>query len=215
LPPWVLDNKRYIVRVNVDRTAALDVGQPNAFNQGAEAITNVEEAEFLVVGDQQGRIISIQAVESLKSGGLSWAARNATAIRWGGRLLLVASFIYSGYRIASASPQQRARVASEEVGGQIGGIGGGALATAGCIAFGIVTEGVGLLLCGLVGGAVGGGVGSYLGGKIADWAGESAGTGDTTPDTSATDWKYRKAPAEVQATVRTIESNPISRLFLP
>ena len=163
---WTGD-RQFVVRVNVDRSAALNVSEPNAFNLGQDAITNVEEAEFLVVGDQSGRIISVQTVKSLESGGRSWIFENAGAIRWGGRIVLVAGLAYSGYRIASATPEERPRVIGEEAGGLGGGLAGGALATAGCIAFGIVTEGVGLLLCGLVGGVAGGAAGSYAGGAFA------------------------------------------------
>ncbi len=176
---WTGD-RQFVVRVNVDRSAALNVSEPNAFNLGQDAITNVEEAEFLVVGDQSGRIISVQTVKSLESGGRSWIFENAGAIRWGGRIVLVAGLAYSGYRIASASPEERPRVVGEEAGGLGGGLAGGALATAGCIAFGIVTEGIGLLLCGLAGGVVGGAAGSYAGGAFASggwiqrWAEEGA-----------------------------------------
>lgn len=158
--------RRFWVKVSVDPGAALDVSRPNAFNQGAEAITNVGEAEFLVVGDQSGRIISVQRTESLMSGGESWTFRNAESIRWGGRLLLVAGVAYSGYRVASAPKSERGNVLAQEIGGQVGGIGGSALAVAGCIALGLATEGVGLLLCGLGGGLIGGGIGSYVGGKV-------------------------------------------------
>jgi hypothetical protein len=180
LVSWTRD-RRYVVRVLVDRSAALDVHEPNAFNQGVEALTNVEEAEFLVVGDQTGRIVSVQTVKSLEEGGASWAVRNAGAIRWGGRILLIAGVAYSGYRIGSASPEERPRVIGEEAGGQVGGIAGSALATAGCIAFAIATEGIGLLLCGLAGGVIGGGAGSAVGGAVGagtsglieDWAQEA------------------------------------------
>ena len=120
-------------------------------------------------------------MKSLEEGGASWAARNGGAIRWGGRILLVAGVAYSGYRIASASPEERPRVIGEEAGGQVGGLAGSALATAGCIAFAIATEGIGLLLCGLAGGVIGGGVGSAVGGAVGagasglieDWAQEA------------------------------------------
>jgi hypothetical protein len=172
------NQRRFVVKVKVDRTAALDVSQPNLFNQGADAITNVEEAEFLVVGDQSGRIISVQTVESL--GTPNWILRNAGAIRWGGRIVLVAGLAYSGYRIATAKPEEQARVVGEEGGGLLGSLGGSALFTAGCVAFGIATEGVGLLVCGLVGGVVGGAAGSYGGGAfmgggwINDWVNEAS-----------------------------------------
>lgn len=158
--------RRFWVKVSVDPGAALDVSRSNAFNRGVEAITNVGEAEFLVVGDQSGRIVSVQRTESLISGGESWTFRNAEAIRWGGRLLLVAGVAYSGYRVASAPKSEQGNVLAQEIGGQVGGIGGSALAVVGCIALGLATEGVGLLLCGLGGGLLGGGIGSYVGGKV-------------------------------------------------
>ncbi len=162
-----IGERRFVVRVNVDPSADLDVSQPNAFNRGEYKLTNVEETEVLVVGDQSGRIISVQTVESLQRGGRSWIFENAGVIRWGGRLLIVAGVGYSGYRIASASPNERPRVIGEEVGSHVGGLAVGALATTGCVAFGIVTEGVGLFMCGLVGGAAGGSAGSYVGGAFA------------------------------------------------
>jgi hypothetical protein len=198
--------RQYLVRVNVDRSAAIDVSRPNAFNQNDPSITNVEEAEWLVTGDQSGRIISVQR---LGSGGaeVGWLMQNAGAIRWGGRLVMVAGLAYSGYRIAEASPEDRPRVALQEGGGQLGGFAGSAwgaeLGAAGCIALGVATEGIGLLLCGLAGGAVGGiglgmagsAGGDALGGVFQRWAQEAAQLEfvhfqDLNPD--ATEFDYQR-----------------------
>jgi hypothetical protein len=196
LVPWS-SNRRYVVRVQVDRGAALDVSEANAFNLDAEAIKNVEEAEFLVVGDQSGRIISVQSVKSGGAGETSWALRNAGKIRWGGRILLIAGLAYSGYRIATASKEERPRVIGEEAGGLFGGLAGGAAATAGCVAFAIATEGLGLFLCGMAGGVLGGGVGAAVGGAtpgfINDWAEEAyrrsvEAQGDPIPSAAADFW---------------------------
>jgi hypothetical protein len=208
LPSWTAA-RRYVVRVNVDRAAALDVSQPNAFNRygNAEAITNIEEAEFLVVGDQTGRIISVQSVESLNTRGASWATRNAGVLRWSGRLLIVAGAAYSGYRIATASPEDRVRVIGQELGGQAGGFAGGALGTAGCVTFGIATEGVGLFLCGLVGGVGGGVVGSYVGGKVSSWLDDkiseayrsyAEGLGDEFPPGAEAQLDFWQGPAVIR-----------------
>lgn len=169
-----LGGRRYVVRVEVQRGAALDVSAPNAFNQQGTlpGVTNVEELEVLVVTNQSGRIVSVEQLEQganaiSRSSEAGWAFRNAGNIRWGGRILFVAGLAMSGYRIAEATPQERPVVVAEEAGGLGGGWAGGALATAGCIAFGIATEGVGLLLCGLVGGAAGGALGSAGAGAAA------------------------------------------------
>jgi hypothetical protein len=177
------NSRRYIVRVNADPNATLDVSQPNAFNEGADAVTNVEEAEFLVVGDQSGRIISVQTADSFAEAG-SWAFRNAGTIRWAGRLFLVGGIIYSLYRIGSASPEERTKVIGQEAGGLAGGIGGASLATAGCIAFGIATEGLGLFLCGLAGGVIGGTAGSYIGGAAASYS-------DSHRDETSDNWAWQ------------------------
>ncbi len=157
--------RAYRVRVNVDRSQALDISSPNDFNMGSEALTNATEAEVMVVGDQSGRIISVASNRALEDGG--WIFQNAGAIRWGGRIVIVAGLAYSGYKIATADPKNRPRVVGEEVGGQVGGFAGAALAGAVCLGFGIATGGVGLFACGVIGGIVGGLGGSAIGGAAA------------------------------------------------
>ena len=87
-------------------------------------------------------------------------------IKWGGRLFMVAGIAYSGYRVATAAPEERARIISQEAGGFIGGFALGA--TAGLVC------GPGAPVCSLVAGVtlgiVGGVGGSYFGGEIYDIA---------------------------------------------
>lgn len=165
-PPFLSGNPpRFRVRVEIPSTAALDVSAPNAFNLGREALTNIEEAEFLVVANREGRIVSVERISG--EGRPGFAMRHAGKIRWGGRILFVAGLGVSAYRIAEATPEERPIVAAEEAGGHIGGFAGTALAVSGCVFFGIATGGVGLFVCGLVGGIAGGVIGSELTGSAA------------------------------------------------
>lgn len=157
---------RYRVRVEVPRTAALDVSGPNAFNAGEYNLTNIEEAEFLVVANREGRIVNVQRIAETGAEA-GFLMRNAQAIRWGGRVLFVVGAAMSAHRIATASDADRPIVAAEEAGGQLGGMGGTALAVAGCLFFGVATGGVGLFICGLGGGIVGGLAGSAVAGGVA------------------------------------------------
>ena len=157
---------RYRVRVEVPRSAALDVSGPNAFNNGEYNLTNIEEAEFLVVANREGRIVNVQRIAETGAEA-GFLMRNAQAIRWGGRVLFVVGAAMSAHRIATASDADRPIVAAEEAGGQLGGMGGTALAVAGCLFFGVATGGVGLFICGLGGGIVGGLAGSAVAGGVA------------------------------------------------
>lgn len=74
----------------------------------------------------------------------------------------------SAYRIGTASSEELPRVVGEEAGGWGGGYAGASLGAGACILFVIATEGLGLLLCGLVGGAAGGVGGSCVGGEIGE-----------------------------------------------
>jgi hypothetical protein len=160
--------KQFRVRVEVERGGVLDVSRPNAFNEGGarQAITNVEEAELMVVTNAERRIVSVQRLTT-GAEEASLALRYSGAIRWGGRVLVVAGVGLSAYRVAAAPEGERHIVAGEEIGGQIGGAIGTAAAVAGCIALGVATGGIGLFLCGLGGGIALGAGGSYLGGATA------------------------------------------------
>jgi hypothetical protein len=57
----------------------------------------------------------------------------------------------------------------EEAGGTVGGLGGGAAGTGACVAIGVATEGIGLVVCGLVGAVIGSGIGHRVGSYVGDW----------------------------------------------
>lgn len=190
---------RYRVRMEIPRSAALDVSGPNAFTLGEQALTNIEEAEFLVVANHRGRIVSVQRIaESAAEPG--FLMRHAGTIRWGGRVLVVAGAALSAYRIASASPEERGVVVAEEAGGQLGGMAGTALAVAGCAFFGVATGGIGLFVCGLGGGIIGGALGSTV---MGDLARESGGPMDSTvcPSCHAMqrDWERQRSESMLSA----------------
>ncbi|HWB25761.1 MAG TPA: DUF4157 domain-containing protein [Chitinophagaceae bacterium] len=174
---------RYRVRVQVNRSSALDTSGTNDLTLGEEALTNVEEAEFMVIANSRRQIVSVQRIPT---GGAEpgWILRNAGALRWGGRILLVGGVLVSGYRIANATPQERPRVIAQEGGGWGGGLLGTELGAGACIAFGIATEGVGLLLCGIAGGIGGGILGSAAAGAAVDSAqsGWGSSPGNRFPD---------------------------------
>jgi hypothetical protein len=113
--------------------------------------------------------------------------RNATAIRWGGRAVLVLSLTYSAYRVGTAEERERGQVIGEEAGGQLLGWAGATAGAALCIGFGVATGGVGLLACGLVGGAIGGIGGSYLGGAIGSAFDKPTYSGGSSSSSSSAD----------------------------
>ena len=76
-------------------------------------------------------------------------------LRWAGRGLWVAQAGISIYVILSAPAGQRGQVAQQEAEGAIGGVAGAGIGEGVCIVFAIATEGLGLILCGLVGGFAG------------------------------------------------------------
>lgn len=76
-------------------------------------------------------------------------------MRWTGAAFKVAAFGISVYVILDAPPSQRGEVAQKEVEGILGAEAGSAAGEGICIAFGMATEGLGLLVCGLLGGLLG------------------------------------------------------------
>lgn len=76
-------------------------------------------------------------------------------LRWASRGLWIVSAGLSAYVVVSAPAEKRVKVATEEAGGLAGGAVGGELGAGICIALGVVTEGIGLLVCGLLGGLIG------------------------------------------------------------
>lgn len=165
--------KRFRVRIEIPSRSALNVSGPSVFNEFGRLpdLLNAEEAEFLLGADHEGRIISVETASRSEP---TFLMRHSNKIRWAGRIAFVGGLAFSGHRIATASPDKRAEVIGEEVGGLGGGAAGTAAAVAGCVAFGIATGGLGLLVCGLVGGAAGSAIGSYIGGGIVREAKEIA-----------------------------------------
>jgi hypothetical protein len=157
--------RRYRVRVEIPRGNVLDVSQPNAVTRLWSQTPNIDEMEFMATANHEGRIVSVE--RAAPSGRPGVLMRYSGAIRWGGRILWVAGAAYSGYRVATAAPEERTVVAAEEVGSMAGGAAGSALVAAGCLALGAASGGVGLLVCGLLGGAIGAGVGSWAAGGLA------------------------------------------------
>ena len=164
-------NTRYRVRMLVD-SSSLDVSGPNAFNEGVYNLTNIEEAEIMITANSDRRIVSVERVPANTAAPESTLlVRGGSAIRWGGRILLVYGAYHTVDRIATSTPEERPTVVAEETGSWGGGILGAELGGAACIALGIATEGVGLLACGLVGGIGLGTIGSEVG--HTDVAGEA------------------------------------------
>lgn len=77
------------------------------------------------------------------------------ALKRGGRISWITSGGLSVYVVLEAPPEKMATVAAKEAGGLAGSAGGMAAAEAACVFFGIATEGIGLLACGLLGGWAG------------------------------------------------------------
>jgi hypothetical protein len=78
-----------------------------------------------------------------------------SGLKWTGRAMVLVQAGISIYIVIKAPPEKRPEVAAQEGGGLAGGFLGGEIAEAACIVVGIATEGIGLLVCGLVGGLVG------------------------------------------------------------
>jgi hypothetical protein len=129
-------------------------------------------------GHAVGRVPS-QSITPVEGATLSEAAagerallRNIRYLRWGGRVLVFVGAALSIHRVATASPEQRPRVAAQEAGGwafslggawagaQAGGLMGGALG---------VESGPGLLITGGVGAVIGAVTGFFVGERAADW----------------------------------------------
>ncbi len=96
------------------------------------------------------------------------AVAHTKVFRWTGRLFKVVDIAYAVNRIAEAPAEERAAVIGEEGGRMAGSALGARVGTSACLAFGVGTGGVGLLVCG-IGGAV-------LGDKLGEAAGGAIGT---------------------------------------
>lgn len=160
--PTSTGTKRFTVKAEFDRQVVFDNTRPNAVHPEG----NAAEAEWLATAGGDARVTSVRSLAEEGGLGTSWAYRNSTALRWGGRGLLVVSIGWSVAKVLSADTDHFTQVLGEEVGSQAGGFAGAALGAAACVGLGIATGGVGLLACGLVGGIVGGSLGGAVGGSV-------------------------------------------------
>jgi hypothetical protein len=152
-----LRSRSYIVRIQIPSST---VGEVNAVLGMSRPSHLVQELEVLITADARGNVTNIRPNPTSSLG------RAAPYLRWLGRGAVVVGGGITYYRISTASKEELPRVIGEETGGWAGGFAGAGLATTGCIIFGIATEGIGLIICGLVG-AVGGGIGgSAAGGEL-------------------------------------------------
>jgi len=150
----------------VERSLASPVGP------GGQSVNDYKGVDTARQGRLQGFVgKGGQDAVTLPNGQTSTPTRGAMSgevkvLRWGGRVFLVVGIGLSAYRIAHAPDDQIGQVVAEEIGGHAGGLAGGAGGVAGCMALGVATGGVGLLLCGIGGGYVGAKIGSTVLGPI-------------------------------------------------
>lgn len=85
----------------------------------------------------------------------AWVNRLPRGLKWTGRGLWFVSIGLSIYVVISAPPDQRSAVAQKEIEGLAGGAAGAAIGEGLCFVVGIATEGLGLIVCGLLGGIAG------------------------------------------------------------
>jgi hypothetical protein len=81
--------------------------------------------------------------------------RLPSGLRWTGRALWVVQVGLSIYIVLQAPPEARGEAARLEVEGLIGGGAGAFIGEGICVVAGIATEGLALILCGLIGGGLG------------------------------------------------------------
>lgn len=136
---------------------AMDVRRTGSalMRQGAELIDAVR-------GQARPTYASLRAAGKTNAEIIESAARTNEFVnrlprnlRYLGKTLWFVSAGLSIYVIVTAPEGQRAAVAEREVETTVGGIGGAAAGEALCIVVGIATEGLGLIVCGLVGGIAG------------------------------------------------------------
>lgn len=96
--PTFLRGRQYIVRVRVPASAVADA---NALIPRGQTHHLAHELEMLVATDAHG------SIQSVRPNPTSSLGRAAPLLRVGGRVLLVAGVAYSGYRIGSATPEER------------------------------------------------------------------------------------------------------------
>jgi hypothetical protein len=172
----------------MERTIQSELEQAREAGRGRTHIRRLESrlnalraAREYTVAFQEGQGVGpvpAQAVTPLEGATLSEAViaeramlRNIRFMRWGGRVLVVVGAGLSVHRIATATPEQRARVTTQEAGGWAFSLGGAWAGTkAGAFIGGAlgVESGPGLLITGAIGALVGGGIGFFVGEEVGD-----------------------------------------------
>jgi hypothetical protein len=84
-----------------------------------------------------------------------WVNKLPTGLKWTGGALWFISLGLSIRVVLNAPVEQKAAVAQKEIEGTIGAVGGAAAGEGLCIVLAIATEGLGLIVCGLLGGIAG------------------------------------------------------------
>jgi hypothetical protein len=164
IPPTITD-RPYIVQIEMPPGAP--IGDVNTL-LGDQRLASLAPEVEQVFDPRTGA--NIRVIRANPSSALGRVMRVARPV---GRVLGPLGWGYSGYRIATAEPEELPRVIGEEAGGQAGGYLGAAGGATFCIVAGIATGGWALLGCAVVGGVGGGLAGGYLGGEAGEAIGRS------------------------------------------
>jgi len=130
----------------------------------------IKYQEVHVVSEVPGRAVSVAARSSWTEGAMRFGATGG--LRVVGGVLIVYGAYKSVQRVREAAPCQRNRIATQEVGGWVGGlIGAWTVGKAFAFAGGVlgVETGPGAIVTGLAGGLLGGVIGGIGGALGADW----------------------------------------------
>jgi hypothetical protein len=88
VPLESVGQKRFRVRIEIPSRSALNVSGPSVFNEFGRLpdLLNVEEAEFLLGADHEGRVVSVEIARRSEP---SFLLRHSNKIRWAGRIAFV------------------------------------------------------------------------------------------------------------------------------
>jgi hypothetical protein len=140
---------RYDLATDVRKTGSA------LMRKGAELIDAVR-------GQARPTYESLRAAKKSDAAIIESAARTSefvnklpAGMKWTGRTLWFVSIGLSIYVVVNAPPSQRSAVAQKEIEGTVGAVGGAAAGEAICMALAIATDGLGLIVCGLLGAIAG------------------------------------------------------------
>jgi hypothetical protein len=168
--PQVASNRAYVVRVQIDPK---DVARVNEILKRAGKSVDGMAGELEVVvaqdlsaggrGPGTAKILSIVANPAKGAPLGGWVG---PAMKWGGRGLVFVGAALAVKDILTADGPHRRETQGRAFGSFAGGTVLGALGAGFCIGIGVVTAGVGILLCGIGFGVLGAVVGGATGGAI-------------------------------------------------